>query len=341
MKRKVLSTGHLRMITFLSLVVVILVIFGFQQVLSLLYSRMPRVYGVSFSPDHATYLGLDWEKTYLSILDDLKVQRIRLPTYWTTIEPKDGVYNFSQIDFMLKEASKRHIKVLLVIGIKQPRWPECHIPDWAAKLSLQDRRTKALEYMQKVVERYKNSHPEIWGWQVENEALLNFGWNCDPPDKNFLTEEIKHVRSWDNTRPIIITDTGEWRAWITPMKLSDILGISVYRKAYNPTLGYIQYPFPPIMYELKSFFVRLFFAPHNQKTIITEFQAEPWTQDAITTSTINEQINDFSLKDFSNNITFIKSSSFNEVYFWGVEWWAYMAQHGHPEYWEFAKKLFK
>jgi len=45
---------------------------------------------------HSEELGLDWKKTYLAILDDLKVKNLKLVAYWDLIEEEPGVYNFQQ-----------------------------------------------------------------------------------------------------------------------------------------------------------------------------------------------------------------------------------------------------
>jgi len=42
--------------------------------------------GVSFSSIYAQDIGLDWKETYLAILDDLLVEKIRLAAYWNKID---------------------------------------------------------------------------------------------------------------------------------------------------------------------------------------------------------------------------------------------------------------
>jgi len=56
---------------------------------------------------------------------------LRLVAYWQKIEPEQGKYSFEDLDWQIKEAEKRDIEVILVIGRKVSRWPECHIPEWA------------------------------------------------------------------------------------------------------------------------------------------------------------------------------------------------------------------
>lgn len=297
-------------------------------------------YGVTFSPKFAQSLGLDWQQFYLKTLDQLKVRYIRVPTYWDQIEVKKMQYAFSDIDFMLDEAKKRHAKVILVLGARQPRWPECHIPSWAKNLFLKERQAKLLEFIGRVVERYK-THMAILAWQVENEPLLSsFGQGCDSPDIDFLKSEVELVRKL-NGKPIVVTSSGELESWITPMKLSDIFGTTVYRKVYDRTLGFITYPILPYFYNVKSSVVRGLFAPQNQKTIISELQAEPWSpKNELKSMPLEEQMAIFSIENFKQYVNYARQTGFDSAYLWGVEWWYWMEKMGHPQYLEYAKTLF-
>lgn len=325
-----------------SFILILVVIYLANYIFEKTYSYPSSMkFGVTFIPKYARYLKLDWQKTYLEILDELKVKNLRLPSYWNVIELKMDEYDFSETDFMLGEAQKRGVNVLLVVGVKQSRWPECHIPAWARALSSNDRKQKALQYVSAVVERYKNNS-SIWAWQVENEPFVSwFGENCDLPDKQFLKDEIELIKKLDSKRPIVITDSGEWSSWTAAMKSSDILGVSVYRKSHNQVLNlYTTYPFPTGMYLLKSTLMRKLFAPDNQKTIISELQAEPWTQKAVPDTSLEEQKSLFSMQDFKGNIDYARKTGFDESYLWGIEWWYYMAKQGSPQYLDYAKSLF-
>ncbi|PIR73093.1 MAG: hypothetical protein COV26_00320, partial [Candidatus Nealsonbacteria bacterium CG10_big_fil_rev_8_21_14_0_10_36_23] len=85
-------------------------------------------WGVNFSQKHAQNLGLDWKETYLALLNDLGTENLKVAAQWDLIEPKEGEYYFEDLDWQIKEAENRGAKILLVIGMKTPRWPECHIP---------------------------------------------------------------------------------------------------------------------------------------------------------------------------------------------------------------------
>src|SRR3989344_5015331 len=76
-------------------------------------------FGVTFSPKYAKYLKLDWRKTYLETLDELKVKNLRLPTYWDVLEKDKDKYDFTETDFMVDQASKRGARIILVVGARQ------------------------------------------------------------------------------------------------------------------------------------------------------------------------------------------------------------------------------
>lgn len=297
------------------------------------------VFGVSYSPQHAQELGLDPKQTFTKMLDELKIHRLRLPTYWTSLEPTPNQFNFNETDFYINQASKHPVKILLVVGFKQPGWPECRAPEWILNLPLAKRQEQLLKLMTHVVNRYKDNNA-IWGYQVENEPLFRFGLNCDAPDREFLAQEVRLVKKIDPKKPIVITDSGELRPWRTPMRLSDVFGTTIYRTVYDRLFGYLHWPIPPAFYYFKSTLARTVFAHNNQRTIISELQAEPWSPGSLAQTPISTQIEVFPIKDLISNIDFGKKTGFSEIYLWGTEWWYFMAAHNHPEYLEAVKLLF-
>lgn len=320
---------------------IFLTVFAGGIIFKIVYPFPDRVnFGVTFSPKYASNLGLDWQKTYINTIDELGVKFLRVPTYWDETEKNYMDFDFSDIDFMLDEAKKRGVKVILGLGARQPRWPECHIPNWAKELTTKKRQEKILEFIGRVVERYKH-HTAILAWQVENEPMLeSFGQCEDRADKDFLKQEADLVRDL-NGKPVVITDSGELGFWVEPMRSSDIFATTVYRTVYDKYLGYVTYPIPPYLYNVKSSLIRYFFAPQNKKTIISELQAEPWSPgNNLIKTDLNEQLSLFSVNKFRKNIEYAKQTGFDTIYLWGVEWWYFMAQNGHPEYLEYAKSLF-
>lgn len=322
-----LHKTHILILFTLILTTLIFLIFNYNA--DKIFSSQPVIFGVSYSPRYAKELDLDPKQTYLSILDDLKVKNIRLSAYWDEIEPKENHFNFTDLDWYIEEASKRNTKVILAVGYKLPRWPECRAPKWLEKgLDVEYRQERQLLMLQTVIDYY-NKNSSVTTFQLENEPLLRFGI-CPEIDREFLKKESKYVHTLTD-KPIIITDTGELRFWKTPMELSDIFGTTLYRVVNTPLFGQFEYPLRPYFYRIKSDLIRKAFAPHNQKTIIAELQAEGWGE---------KSINTFPLGQFIENVTFARKTGFSESYFWGVEWWYYMEDQGHPEYLEYAHSLF-
>jgi len=295
-------------------------------------------WGVNFSQKHTQLLGLDWRKVYLAILDDLKVKNIKLITHWDLIEPERDNYYFEDLDWQIQEAEKREAKIILVIGIKTGRWPECHMPQWAqCQILNTECQSFLLEYLEKIVNRYKNS-PAIWSWQIENEPLFPFG-ECPEIEKEFLKKEIDLVKSLDPTRPVIFTDSGEFSFWIRAAQLGDIVGITLHRKVWFQEIkNYISYPFPPVYYWRKSQIIKKIF---GKKVICVELQAEPWGPKLLYDSPIEEQEKTMNLARFKKNIDFARNTGLDTFYLWGAEWWYWLREkEKNHEIWEEAKTLF-
>src|SRR4030042_930971 len=108
----------------------------------------------------------------------------------------------------------------LGMGMKTPRWPECHLPQWAKGLPEQEQQEAILGLIKNIVLRYENSG-SIWGWQVENEPFFPFG-ECPWSDSDFVKKEIELVKFLDKQqRPILISDSGENSFWLKPAQLGD------------------------------------------------------------------------------------------------------------------------
>src|SRR3989344_2832566 len=149
---------------------VIIALFGTIFLFLTLREVPPRViYGVTFSVMQAEDLGLDWRTAYKAVLDDLKVRELRIPAYWPRVEPKRDTYDWRELDFEMSQAQMRDARVILAVGRRLPRWPECHIPDWAQKLSWEEQKEELRGYITAVVERYKDD-PAITYWQGGNGA---------------------------------------------------------------------------------------------------------------------------------------------------------------------------
>ena len=196
-------------------------------------------WGITYSPKFADEIGLNWQDTYLAILDDLQAKNIRMPIYWDVIEDQEGEYDFTVYDYIFDEGKKRDVKFIANIGWRLPRWPECHAPDWVRDQDIKTIQNKTIVMMKAVVERYKD-RPEIVAWQVENEPLLDWFGECPQGDEEFLKKEVSFVKSLDD-RPIIISASGELSLWEKEVKLGDVFGTTMYRVVWNPWFKYFRY----------------------------------------------------------------------------------------------------
>ncbi len=297
-------------------------------------------YGTSFNTMYAQELGLDWKETYDAIIDDLGVKHLRLAAHWPMIQPAADEFNFTELDYQIKKAEEANAEVILAVGRRLPRWPECHIPDWAKKLTVEERNHQQLEYMQKVVERYRNS-PAVHYWQVENEPFLSvFAFEyCGELDISFLEQEIKLVRDLDSTRSIIVTDSGNLGTWVGAYRHGDIFGTSVYVHFWNPDIGQFRTLLPPFFYRLKENVLAFLYG--QKPTILVELSAEPWLIAPIMTVPIEIQFTRMNPEKFDDILNYAKQTRYDMQYLWGAEWWYWLTKNGHPEMWEKARELYK
>ncbi|OGE73681.1 MAG: hypothetical protein A3C49_00510 [Candidatus Doudnabacteria bacterium RIFCSPHIGHO2_02_FULL_42_25] len=293
-------------------------------------------FGITFSHTVAASLGFDSKQVYLDMLTDLKPKKIRLMTYWNETEKNQGQFDFALIDEMLTEASNRGVEVILVIGQKQPRWPECHYPDWYKNLDEDKKDQALLNMIQKTVEHFRN-FSAIKYWQVENEPYFVFGIDCPKQTRESLRKEIEILRSLDS-RPIILTDSGEQGNWnYTAGSGADILGVTMYRLVYNDKLGYYKYPIGPWFYKIRAGFLQKF---HQTPIVGIELQAEPWLLSGVLNTDVETQKTLMNPKIFQEHIDYASSVGLVDNYLWGVEWWYWMAKRNNDwGMWAKAKEL--
>ena len=211
-------------------------------------SNIPLKLGVSFIPDYAESLGVNPKSTMDALLH-IGVKQFRLVSYWTDGEPTEGHYDFSQLDWEFQKAEAAHAKIILTLGLRQPRWPECHMPSWAANEPESQWEPQLENYMQAVVERYKNS-PSLESYQVENEYFLQGFGTCTNDDRSRLISEYNLVKRLDPTHPIIVTRSDNAIGIPVGQPQPSEFSISIYRRVWDAgvTHRYLEYPFPAWYY---------------------------------------------------------------------------------------------
>jgi hypothetical protein len=323
---------------------VVILVLGFAVFCYFFIGKAPAskdiTWGVDFSQMQAESLGLNWQEAYSAIINDLGAKNIKLHTQWDWVEGKMDDYYFYDIDWQIDQAKKNNVNIIYVVGMKSGRWPECHIPVWAKNLSKEKQQEEVLEYIEKIVLRYKKSNSIIY-WQVENEPLFNFG-KCPWYDKDFLKKEVELVKSLDPSRQVIISDSGEQSSWFGVAEVGDIVGITMYREVWAHILDgwgfYFKSFLSPVTYWRKAVLIKKIF---NKDVMCIELQAEPWASKPFYDVPLQEQEKTMNLEKFKQNIEYAKKTGLDKFYFWGVEWWYWMKTvQNQPQIWNEAKILF-
>lgn len=299
------------------------------------------VYGVSFSKKYADELGLDWRETYQALLDDLKIRHYRLMSYWDEGEPERGKYHFDELDWQMEEAHKRGAKVSLSLGLRQPRWPECHRPTWYNDLSKVEQDDALFNYVGVVVDRYKD-HPALLSYQLENEAVNSWFGTCTDKDidQKRLAREFNYVKSLDNNTPVWMSLSDQHGLPIGK-PVPDKYGYSVYRTVYNNKTGpfkfYITYPTPVWYHRGRAWWIKTF---KDRDVFIHELQLEPWAPTATVEVSVEEQDKSMDLEQMEENVRFARQIGKEQIFTWGGEWWYWRKTvHNDPSVWEKAREL--
>ncbi len=331
----------IKLIFFSVIIIVVLIIYILGQIYIYSERNIPYQMGVTFVPDYAESLGLNPNKTLEALLN-INIKNFRFVSYWSDIEATKNSYNFKELDQEFKLANEHHAKVLLVVGLRQPRWPECHPPSWikGQKTSLWENELYA--YITKVVNRYK-TNPALSGFQVENEYFLKGFGDCLNFSRSRLIHEYNIVNKLAPHKNILITRSNNAIGFPLNAPTPDVFGISIYKRVWDASIThrYLEYPFPSWYY---SFLAEVQKIITGKNMIITELQAEAWPPggQAITKTSLKVQNKSMNALRLNNRFNFAKATGMREVYFWGAEYWYYRMEVLHdPSLWNIAKKEFK
>lgn len=326
-------------------VAILLLFIGLIIVFSV--SRKPQVVeegpyeielGVSFSPSYAASLGLNPQEAYQAILDELGLKTVRLPVYWSEVEREDDQFAFGEVDWYLREASERGAQVVLTLGYRNFRYPECYPPDWAKSLDDKEFEEELFEYLSATVSHFSSSElsQAIEAWQVENEPfdLPIFRRWCRHFSSSLVAQELETVKSSDPLlRPVILTSGGEsflrflWRG---ATEKADILGVSFYPRTVLPGGIVIQtYRLGPLS-PRNIPGERQYATSLGKKFWVVEMQAEPWGGKA---ETMSPEI----LKE--NYELLLEFGGAERVYFWGAEWWYKEKLEGRDRLWVAGREI--
>ena len=295
-------------------------------------------FGATFIPSYARYFGLEPKDTLQAMIDELGIRHYRFVSYWDEIEKTPGVYDFEELDWQFEKARASNSTVTLAIGLRQPRWPECHMPTWASSQPKDVWYPQLKTFMTKVIERYKDV-PFLESYQLENEFFLDVFGICPDFSRDRLIDEYNLVKSLDPNRTLIISRSNNALGLPVGKPRPDKFAISVYKRVWDRTVTkrYFEYPFPAWFY---GFLAGAGKIVTGKDMIIHELQAEPWGPDlGIPEMSIEEQNKSLDARRLTDRIAYGKATGMREVDLWGVEMWYWRkVKLNDPSLWEAGKK---
>jgi hypothetical protein len=297
-------------------------------------------YGVTFSAKYARELGLNPKETLQAIFIDLGVKKVRLVAYWDDIQDADGHLNYQDLDWQIAMAEKYQAEVILAVGKRVPRWPECHIPTWALQLDKEKQDEALLKFVRETVVRYKDKNV-VKVWQIENEPFLGSYAKqyCGQLDKNILDKEIALVKENDFNTPVLITDSGELSLWNAAYSRGDQFGSTFYVYVANQVFDDVRSVMSHNSYRYKLDLMSLF---HGKKpSYLIEISIEPWLTKPIIQTSFAEQLKKMNISRAKTILDIASQTGFTEQYLWGAEWWYYLKLNGYPELWDYIKNIKK
>lgn len=296
-------------------------------------------YGVSFIPAYAESLGLDAPETMDALLG-IGVKHFRLVSYWNQLEPTPGQYNFDLLDWQFAKAEKAGAHITLTLGLRQPRWPECHAPTWVDMSG--NWQPQLYSFMTKVVERYKDS-PALADYQLENEYFLRGFGECTDFSRDRLVAEYNLIKQLDPAHKIVIARSNNALGMPIGKPIPDEFSVSVYKRVWDAgvTKRYLEYPFPAWYY---GFLAGVQQIMHGKPMRIAELQAEAWPPHGqpIAQVSLAEQNKSMDAQRLSARFDYGRASNLRRIDFWGGEYWYYrLVKLQDPSLWNVAQQEFK
>ncbi len=304
-------------------------------------NNKPTTLGVSFIPDYAKYLGLDPKETYQALLG-LNIKEFRLTSYWSDIENTKGTYDFSTLDWEFNLAKQANAKIILTVGLRQPRWPECHIPSWATNEDKSVWQPQLMNLITSVVNRYKD-YSNLVSFQVENEYFLKGFGTCTDFSRDRLVQEYNLVKSLDPNHSIILARSNNAIGMPIGQPKGDEYSISIYKRVWDKTIThrYFEYPFPAWFYGFLAGIQEIFL---GKNMIVGELQAEAWPPNgqSIPETSLAEQNKSLDASRLKDRFNYGKATGMKNIILWGGEYWYYREKIlNDPSLWNVAKEEYK
>jgi hypothetical protein len=290
----------------------------------------PEKFGVSFSLKQCRDFKIDQTDALEFLIQAVGLRRFRLMSYWNEHEKSQGVYDFESLDEQVSQIEAVGGVITFCLGVRQPRWPESHWPNWALELPEQQRYQALYKFIEVVVKRYQHKSCII-SWQLENEALnRSFGRYGDFNRKR-LRDEYKLVANLDPSRPIIMSTSNTWGLPLRRPR-PKLFGFTFYQVQYEKG-AYSHTKMPAWWWSFRAKIIRFV---TWRRSFIHELQAEPWGPKAIWEMSTEEQDRSMSPEQLSTNIKLAKKTNLHPIDLWGGEWWYWRHLQGDDSIWQTA-----
>lgn len=320
---------------------------------------LPRsaVLGTTFSQLQCRYLELDYRSAFRQICQ-LGFKRIRLCSYWNELEPQDNQFDFTSLDWLLEESDRQGVEVVLAVGMKVPRWPEFHFPDWlsdryetgAGKLPLDQRSPAVADYGLRFLEtvvRHARDAAALTYWQVENEPFTRLAITGGRfLSDDFVRSEVDRVRQLAlPNHKILLTgsialpfadDAEDQAAFEACLAMADAVGINVYNKVPIGQSRYYVEPQAAFWQTLHDWQTQI--QLRRKEAWIAEAQAEPWEPNQLVAiKGINHPSS--SPQQAIDLVQKLVALGYRSILLWGCEYWYWHAQQGRSVWWDGMRQL--
>ncbi len=306
--------------------------------------------GASFLHRHKTFNKIKVEDS-IKQFSELGLTWIRIGCYWSDIEKVEGTFDFSEIEYLIKCCQRYNLKILLIVGMKAPDWPEYYIPDWLTEKSRflplhkindgdEQLAKSVLKFVEKSVTTFRDN-PVIKVWQIENEPFDPSGGRGWKISCELLEREIELVKESDPQRKILVniwanelTLRGNYK---TAMNIADIVGMDIYPKIPPPFFKLFKKYIGPLDSTKRITNIIKEINNSGKKMWITELQASPWEpSDDLFNS---ENPPSFNVQQFAKNFEIARHLDPEVLFLWGFEYWIYRKALGDNRYWDEARRL--
>ena len=327
-------------------------------------STGPVEVGTSYSPLHATYLGLEWKDAYKR-LEAMHFKVIRLSAYWDQVDSA----GYDQLDWLMQESAASGQPVVLSVGMKGVGWPEFYIPSEFTPATADGGDVGAdpvltagvLDFIQATVERYR-ANPQLVAWQVENEPLNPAGPHRWLIGKDLLAKEVAAVKAADGSRPLIVSAFGHFNMLFDHasnrsgfdlgsllgfqsataesqslglLDRQDILGLDLYTEIGYRFLGQDGVSHAGPDWADKAGHWRGVASSQGKRAWITEAQAEPWEASIDSYGDPKSTL----AADIGSRFESIRAQGFGTILLWGAEYWLWKADNGDPSWLDAVKGI--